>query len=71
MNINDIVSQPTMFRDLKSSYALCYENGTIHQVFTTFASANFLLVQYKLGSFVCEVIQYKGKIISYLGVKSE
>lgn len=65
MNINDIVSQPCMFRDAKSSYALCFEDGRIFQVYPEVSSAKYMMERIQ-NTKVYEIVQIKGKIIAVL-----
>lgn len=67
MNINDITSKPTIFRDLKSSYALCDDTGLIIQIYTELASAKYMLTSYQFGVKIYEVVKDKSAIISVLG----
>lgn len=63
MNINQAVIKPVMFTELKSSYALCYIDGTIHQIFTKLDSAKYMLQTYGLGANIYEVVCNKKLII--------
>jgi hypothetical protein len=67
-NINDVITKPLMFGAThKSQYALCFQDGNIHQIFTTLDSAKYLLTNYNLGYTIYEVITIKDKIIANLG----
>lgn len=67
MNINDIISKPTIFRDLKSSFALCEADGKITQIYTRFDSAEYMLRLFNNGSKIFEIVQNKQDIIANLG----
>ena len=67
MNINGIISKPTIFKDLKSSYALCDSLDNIVQIYTELSSAKYMLTEYKMGVKIYEIVQQKGVVISNLG----
>lgn len=67
MNINNIISTPVLFRDIKSSYALCDPNGDIIRIFTTLESAKYMSTTVYKDAIIYEVIEYKSEIISNLG----
>lgn len=66
MNINDIQSQPCIFTDAKTNYALCFPNGVIFQCYQKLADAQFM--QKSFDDYrIYEVATIKGKIRTVLG----
>jgi hypothetical protein len=68
MNINDIKSIPCIFKDLKSRYALCFDDGRIFQTYMKLDDAKYMLSKMDIGVKIYEIVcDNKGKIVSNLG----
>lgn len=66
MNISDFPCKPCMFTGLKSSFALCYEDGKIFQVYTQLDSAKYMLGN-GIGAKIYEVVFDRSKVHSVIG----